>query len=141
MRIDPVKVPTANPAGFTLTVIWAGVTPLAGDTLSHEAEEVAVQPVMAPVLVLICTTSPGGAGWLLSLLKCKVARSTTIAPLCCGRLVRANTAGAAIPVAVAVTVKFPAWLLAVRTGAVAIPLLPVIAVGTPANVPLGPDVG
>jgi hypothetical protein len=56
--------------------------------------------------------------------------------------VRVKVAGVPPPARLAVTVKTPAVLLAVNTGAVATPLLFVIAVFTPpANVPLAPDPG
>ena len=62
MRIDPVYVPGASPAGFTLTVTWPGVVPLVGDADSHAAEDAALQLTGAPFALVICTVWPGGAG-------------------------------------------------------------------------------
>ena len=86
IRMLPVYVPGARPAGFTRYGYLAGCGSASGQSPSSQpAEGVALQFNAGPALLVIRTNWPGGAGCLTSLVKERLPGVTTML-LCCGKI-------------------------------------------------------
>src|SRR5580700_7940312 len=120
-----------SPAGIR-TTIWIAVIEVG--IRAGFVPKLTVAPFVNPLPLIVSMNPAPPASVVVS------ERLVTIG--CALLFVSKKFAGALTPAAPAVTVYAPAVPLAVNTGAVAVPLAPVVAVFTPpANVPLAPLAG